>query len=107
LTAAVEALGVAVEDLEALPANPPAGASEAATDLDRRLGGLRDSVETGRDSLASLPPDATEQDLGQVLAKVWPDVAARAGKPLDGVPLTEEMKAAATGPNCRTLPELR
>lgn len=41
------------------------------------------------------------------MAEVWPKVAAFAGKPLDGVEVTERMKAAADGPVCRSVPGLR
>jgi hypothetical protein len=106
LSGAAEAFGVAVDRLGSLPEDPPAGGSEAVAELDDQLTGLRDSVVTGQEKLAALPPDATEQDLGRVMAEVWPSVASRSGKPLDGVPLTGDMKVAATSPACRSLPGL-
>jgi len=107
LSGAADALGVAADRLGSLPNDPPAGGSEAVAELDDQLAGLRDSVVTGQDTLAALPPDASEQDLGAVMADVWPRVAARAGKPLDGVAVTDDMKAAAGSPACRTVPGLR
>jgi len=106
LSGAADALGVAVDGLDSLPDKPPAGGAEAVSGLDDRLTSLRDSVVTGQDSLAALPPDATEQDVGGVLAEVWPKVAARAGKPLEGVAVSGEMKAAASSPVCRSVPGL-
>jgi hypothetical protein len=107
LSAAAEALQTAMNRLDGLPPNPPPGAADAATDLDGRLNTLSDTVRTAQRSLAALPPAATEPDLGEVMGTVWPSVAARAGKPLDGVTVTADMKTAATNPTCRLLPGLR
>jgi hypothetical protein len=107
LSGAAEALEVAADRLGSLPDDPPTGGSEAVAELDNQLTGLRDSVVTGQDTLSALPQDASEQELGAVMAEIWPRVAARAGKPLDGVAVTDHMKAAAGSPACRTVPGLR
>ena len=106
LAGAAEALGVAVDRLGELPEDAPAGGRVAVAELARRLTGLRDSVVTGQRSLAGLPPDTSEQDVSRVMSDVWPEVAAKAGKPLDGVAVTGGMKAAADGLACRTVPGL-
>lgn len=107
LSAASDALQTAADQLGGLPANPPPGAAEAATDLSGQLTTLRGTVHTGQQSLAALPEGASESDLGAVMGTVWPKVAARAGKPLDGLAITADMKAAATDLPCQAMPGLR
>ena len=106
LSAAATALEAAVDQLDALPADRPPGGADAATELGDQLTALRDSVVTGQQSLADLPPNAAEPDLGRVMGSVWPEVAARAAKPFDGVPVTDDLKAAAKGSACLAYPEL-
>lgn len=107
LSAAAGALGAAVDQLDTLPADRPPGGAEAAAELSHQLSALRDSIATGQQSLAALPSNASEPDLGRVMGSVWPGVAAKAAKPFDGVPVTEDLKAAAKGPACLAYPELR
>ncbi|OLF15177.1 hypothetical protein [Actinophytocola xanthii] len=107
LSAAADALRTATTRLDTLPPNPPAGAEQAVSDLNDQLTTLRENVQTAHRALADLPPAATESDLGEVVGTAWPSVANRAAKPLDGVPVSEDMKAAATDPTCKLLPGLQ
>lgn len=106
LDTAAGTVDATVEELAVLPDAAVDGGTEASAGLSARLDELRASLSTGAAELASLPPGAGEAELGAVVGEVWPGVAARAAEPLDGIPVTESMRAAATGVACRGLPGL-
>ncbi|MGB3442310.1 MAG: hypothetical protein WBA97_26510 [Actinophytocola sp.] len=98
-TAAGE-VDAALDELAAMPPAPVDGGDTAVTQLGNELTDLRDALVRGRDELDALPTDASEQRLGQVLGKVWPDAAVRAADPFAGVMVSAAMRDAAAGPDC-------
>lgn len=106
LAAASTALATAATQLGTLPEATPSGGPAAVSKLVGRLTDLHDDTAAGRESLSALSPNSTDADLGQVMGTIWPKVASLAGDPLEGIALTDAMKAAATDLSCRSLPGL-
>lgn len=107
LDTASTALTTATARLEPLSDDSPSGGPAAVSALIGRLSDLHDDTVNGLESLAALPPDATEADVGRLMGTVWPKVASMAGDPLAEVELTDAMKAAASDLPCRSIPGLR
>lgn len=97
---AADEVDAALNELAAMPAAPVDGGDTAVTQLGNELTDLRDALIRGRDELGALPTDASEERLGQVVGKVWPDAAARAADPFAGVTVSAAMRDAAAGPDC-------
>lgn len=100
LATAADEVDTALNELATMPVAPVDGGDTAVTQLGSELTDLRDTLVRGRDELDQLPRDASDERLGQVLGKVWPDAAARAGDPFRGVTVSNAMRDAATGPDC-------
>jgi len=100
LDTAADEVDAALNELAAMPAAPVAGGDKALTQLSNDLTDLRDALVRGRDELDALPTDASEERVGQVIGKVWPDAAARAANPLTGATVSDAMRDAAAGPDC-------
>ena len=100
LDTAADEVDATLAELAAMPAAPVDGGDTAVTQLGNELTDLRDTLVRGRDELDALPTDASDERLGQVIGKVWPDAAARAADPFAGVTVSDAMRTAATGPDC-------
>lgn len=100
LDTAADEVDAALNELAAMPAAPVDGGDAAVTQLGDELTDLRNALVRGRDELDALPTDASEERLGQVVGKVWPDAAARAADPFAGVTVSDAMREAAAGPDC-------
>jgi hypothetical protein len=100
LDTAADEVDVALNELAAMPAAPVDGGDKAVTQLGNELTDLRDALARGRDDLDALPTNAGEEQLGQVIGEVWPDVTARAADPFAEVTVSDAMRDAAAGPDC-------
>lgn len=100
LDTAADEIDATLDELAAIPAAPVDGGDTAVTQLSSKLTDLRNALVRGRDELDALPADASDESLGQVVGKVWPKAAARAADPFAGVPVSDAMRNAATGPDC-------
>jgi uncharacterized phage infection (PIP) family protein YhgE len=100
LDTAADEVDAALNELAAMPAAPVDGGDTAVTQLANELTDLQDALIGGRDDLDALPTDASDEQVGQVVGKVWPDAAARAADPFAGVTVSDPMRDAATGPAC-------
>lgn len=100
LDTAAGVIDTALDTLAATPAAPIEGADAAIGQLNDELTELRDSLVRGLNAMDALPEDADDEQVGQVLATVWPSAAARAADPFSGVSVSEAMRNAATAPGC-------
>lgn len=100
LDTAAGAIDTALDALDATPTAPIEGADTAIGQLDDELTELRDALVRGLSAMDALPENADDEQVGQVLATVWPRAAARAADPFSGVSVSEAMRNAATAPGC-------
>jgi hypothetical protein len=100
LDTATAKVDAALEKLAAMPGTPLEGGDTAVTQLNDELAEVRDALARSRSDLDTLPRNASDNRLGQVIGAVWPRAAARAADPFAGIAVSDAMRSAATTADC-------